>query len=58
MATRDTLQEVEDIIPTRGGRGLDASSTSHRLVGRDRPGKINARFGRRRICFRLHQDEC
>ena len=57
MATRDTIQELEDILPTRRDLWLDLSSTTHRLVGRDRPCKINSRFGRRRICLRQHLDE-
>ena len=39
MATRDTIQELEDI------------------VARDRRGNINARFARRRICFRQQLNE-
>ena len=57
MATRVTLQELEDIIPTRCDYGLNSPSTSHSMVGRDRPGKNNARFGGCRICVRQHQDE-
>ena len=33
MATRDTIQELEDLIPTRGDHGARIS-TFHRLVGR------------------------
>ena len=44
MATRDTLQEWEDLIPTRSGHQLDSSSTCHGLDGRDRPGKIKISF--------------
>ena len=51
VATRDTIQAVEDIIPTKSDHGLDSPSTSHRLVGRDRPGNINATFRIRRICI-------
>ena len=29
MATCDTNQQVEDIIPTRSAQGLDSSSTGH-----------------------------
>ena len=54
MATRDTIQELEDIIPTKGDHGLDSSSTCHRLVGKYRLGKITARRGRRRISVRQH----
>ena len=57
MATHDTIQDLEDIIPTRIDHKLDSSSTSHGLFGRDRPSKINARFRRRRVCFRQQQDE-
>ena len=46
LATRDTTQELEDITPTRGDYGLDSSLTSHRLLGIDRPGNINASIGR------------
>ena len=42
-------------------REVGTSSThprqASRLVGRDRPGEVNARFGRRRICIRQRQDE-
>ena len=57
MDTCDALEDLEDIFPTRGDHGLDSSKTRDRLVGRDTPGNINARFGRRRICIRQHQDE-
>ena len=57
MATCDTIQEMEDITPTRSDHWFNSSSTSHRLVGRDRPGNIFARFGRHRICIRQHQVE-
>ena len=47
----------EDSLPTRYDDGLDSSLTSNWLIGRDRPGKINARFGGRRICTRRQPDE-
>ena len=35
-----------------------STHTSHTLVGRNRPTKINARYGRRRILYSAkHQDE-
>ena len=42
MATRDTLQEMEDIIPTSGDHGPDASSPSHRVD--DWQSEINAKI--------------
>ena len=41
---RDTLQEWEDLIPTRSDHQLDSSSTCHGLDGRDRPGQKKMSF--------------